>query len=519
MDLNATAEKCRLIDLTAAGTAGRAASLQKNQIAVAAAVLVSVVVIVACLDVYLVLETRRQTERSAVKHATEFIEYFKILREYYTSQVVQKVIDGSDFDITFDHHDKPRTIPLPVSMIHDLSSLIDKDAGGSRIKLYSDLPFPNRRYRKLDDFALAALVYLKQNPTGTFSTFDSSSGQEVVRVAIADRMNAPACVECHNKHPLSPRKDWKLGDVRGVLEVTTPVRVELQASQLMVVAVTLIAFVILGVIAVYIASLLTHVNRSRQKTEEVLRDIVVARTRELQSTQHAEELERITYTISHDLKSPLVTIQSYAGFMRENLEAGRSAEAFKDIELVKKAAWKMTSLLDDLLSFSRIGRLLNRPETCSLQELIQDAADVTAGRLKMSGATLEISAEGWQVTGDGLRLVQIFQNLLDNAAKFTVGVPSPRIEIGVKETPDGPVIYVRDNGIGIDVRHLHKVFGLFEKLNPGVDGTGVGLAIVKRIVEFHGGKIWAESPGPGQGTVIYFTLADLRKTGGTDLPS
>lgn len=496
------------------GASGETTSLRRNQIAAAVIFLCGIILVVAGLDAYLILETRRQTESTAVKHATEFISHFQILREYYTKNVVQKVRDGSDLAVDFDHEKKARTIPLPASMIHDISSLIDRREGGSRIKLYSEFPFPSRRDRKLDAFAVAAIAYLKANPNAAYSTFDTGSGTEIIRVAVADRMLSKACVDCHNTHPLSPRRDWKIGDVRGVLEVATPVREELRASQLMVVFVTMIALVILAIMALYIFGLMIRVNRGREKTEEVLRGIVAARTRELQSIQHAEELERITYTISHDLKSPLVTIQSYAGFLKENIEAGRSDEVARDIHFVTKAALKMTTLLDDLLSFSRIGRMSNRPERCNLKELIQDAVDVTSGRLKLSGAVVEISADEWFVVADALRMVQVFQNLLDNAAKFTVGVSAPVIRVGVRETSKGPVVYVEDNGIGMEKRYLTRVFGLFEKLHQGGEGTGVGLAIVKRIVEFHGGRIWAESPGLGHGSGIYFTLADLYQAHG-----
>jgi signal transduction histidine kinase len=108
--------------------------------------------------------------------------------------------------------------------------------------------------------------------------------------------------------------------------------------------------------------------------------------------------------------------------------------------------------------------------------------------------------------GDRPRLLEVFQNLLDNAIKFMGNQADPRVSIGVEGSGNNHVLFVRDNGIGIDPRHLAKLFGLFEKLDPGTPGTGIGLALVKRIVEVHGGRIWAESAGLGLGTTFKFTL-------------
>jgi len=111
--------------------------------------------------------------------------------------------------------------------------------------------------------------------------------------------------------------------------------------------------------------------------------------------------------------------------------------------------------------------------------------------------------------GDRPRLVQVFQNLVDNAVQFMGDQPAPRVEIGVEQDRDKIVLFVRDNGIGIDPRHQPKLFGLFEKLDPASEGTGIGLALARRIVEAHGGRIWVESEGLGKGATFRFTLATV----------
>ncbi len=241
----------------------------------------------------------------------------------------------------------------------------------------------------------------------------------------------------------------------------------------------------------------------------ILVDFTERRLQEEKIRSYAEELERITYTASHDLRSPIVTIQSYLGFLREDLADKKSEEAQRDLELVGKAAKKMSALLDDLLEISRIGRMTNPPVTCRLSEVMHEAAEVVAGRLAAAGASVTIQADGWFAIGDRTRLTEVFQNLFDNAAKFTSKTTKPLIEAGVEITPEGPLIFVRDNGIGIDPRHQDRLFRMFEKIDPEVEGTGMGLAIVKRIIEFHGGRIRLVSGGLGTGTTFYFSLADL----------
>ena len=223
-----------------------------------------------------------------------------------------------------------------------------------------------------------------------------------------------------------------------------------------------------------------------------------------------EELIRFSYTVSHDLKSPLVTIQTFLGFLEQDLAKGDTARVEADFGYIRRAASKMAGLLDELLELSRIGRKMNEPEDVAFGELVQAALDAVAGRIAERGVQVQVAAAPVVLHGDRARLAEVFQNLLDNAAKFMGGQAEPRIEVGVEEVGRELVLFVRDNGLGIDPRHQHKLFGLFEKLHPDLPGTGMGLALVKRIVEVHGGRIWAESPGPGLGTTFRFTLRGAR---------
>ena len=240
-------------------------------------------------------------------------------------------------------------------------------------------------------------------------------------------------------------------------------------------------------------------------------DITERKRREEELKRRNDELTRFTYTVSHDLKSPLVTIRTFLGYLEvdaRNQDVDRMAT---DLAYIRGAADKMARLLDELLDLSRVGRKMNPLVDAPLECVVQEALDLVAGQIAGRGVTIRATAEPILLHGDRPRLVEVFQNLVDNAVKFMGDQPAPSVEIGVEQRHGEFVIFVRDNGIGIDPRHRHKLFGLFEKLDPHTEGTGIGLALVQRIVEAHGGKIWVESAGPGEGATFRFTLANTRR--------
>ncbi|MEP7135117.1 MAG: PAS domain-containing protein [Chloroflexota bacterium] len=218
------------------------------------------------------------------------------------------------------------------------------------------------------------------------------------------------------------------------------------------------------------------------------------------------ELERFTYTVSHDLKSPLVTITGFLGYLEQDALAGNAEKIKHNINRISNAAQKMQALLNDLLELSRIGRIMNTPEEVPFEEIVHEAVDRVHGRLDEINALVEIQRDLPVVNGDRTRLVEVIQNLIENAAKYSDPKSQPRIEIGTADTQDHlTTFYVRDNGIGIAPRYHDNIFGLFNKLNAKSEGTGIGLTLVKRIIEVHGGRIWVESE-LGKGATFYFTL-------------
>ena len=166
----------------------------------------------------------------------------------------------------------------------------------------------------------------------------------------------------------------------------------------------------------------------------------------------------------------------------------------------------MSRLLDDLLELSRIGRLTNPPIEISLRKLTDQVLEIVSGEITGRSVKVTVETELPMVFADPVRLQEVLQNIIVNAIKYMGPQQNPCIQIGARKDGNKTVCYIRDNGIGIDPKYHEKIFGLFERLDTGTDGTGIGLALVKRIVETHHGCVWVESEGLGKGSTFCFTL-------------
>jgi PAS domain S-box-containing protein len=242
---------------------------------------------------------------------------------------------------------------------------------------------------------------------------------------------------------------------------------------------------------------------SKQKQAEAEREALI---HELENKN--AELERFTYTVSHDLKSPLVTIRGFLGYLEQDVRKGNADRMQDDLRRIENATDRMNRLLTDLLELSRIGRLMNPPQDVSFEKIVQEAVELVEGRIKERNVKVQVQTHLPVVFGDHARFVEVVQNLIDNAVKFMGPQVEPLIEIGTHNDQQPTVFFVRDNGIGIAPEFHERVFGLFNRLDQNIEGTGIGLALVKRIIEVHGGRIWIESTGNGEGSTFCFTLAE-----------
>lgn len=227
------------------------------------------------LIVYISNASSKNTRDSGTMNALSIIDQFKTLRGYYVKSVIKKVkSNDTGLKISFDHKTMPDAIPLPATMIHDMSELLDKKGeDGIKLKLYSNFPFPNRKNRKLDSFGLEALAFFKTNPNESFIKQESLGGREVIRVALADKMVAETCVNCHNTRADTPKNDWKLNDVRGVLEVISPIDERLAANGSMlngVIGITMFNLVLVGLMMGVILVFLRSLKKSETEAAKIV---------------------------------------------------------------------------------------------------------------------------------------------------------------------------------------------------------------------------------------------------------
>jgi signal transduction histidine kinase len=239
----------------------------------------------------------------------------------------------------------------------------------------------------------------------------------------------------------------------------------------------------------------------RKKAERVRESLI----RELEAKN--VELERFGYTVTHDLKAPLVTIRGFADYVERDVREGRTDRLAADARRIAEAVGKLQQLLDELFEVSRAGRPVGPPVAVPAEEIVQEALRLVSGNRSELKSRVQVAGPLPVLFGDRARLVQVFRNLLDNAIKFAGGAAEPLVTVEARPPLEGKaVLAVRDNGIGIEPRHRDRVFDLFEKLDPRGAGSGIGLAVVKRVVESHGGRVWLESEGRGAGTTACVTL-------------
>jgi PAS domain S-box-containing protein len=237
---------------------------------------------------------------------------------------------------------------------------------------------------------------------------------------------------------------------------------------------------------------------------KVTRDLTVRRRIEEQLTQSNAELERFSYSVSHDLRAPLRAINGYAQAVLEDYGAALDAEGKRFLGVIRDSAKRGGELIDALLNFSRLGRQPLSLEPVDLTELARGVVD----ELRRSGEGIDVIVDPLPPTrGDRTLLRQVLANLIGNAIKFSRGRPHPEIEIGARREGAAVVYFVRDNGVGFDMRYADKLFGVFQRLHRAdeFEGTGVGLALAQRIIQRHGGRIWANGKEDG-GAMFYFTL-------------
>ena len=194
--------------------------------------------------------SQEQSKKDAYKESERLVSHIRSFRSYYAQNILKKINLHSDLYANFDHEEKDNVVPLPATLVHDLGALFTKSSN-TKVQMYSSYPFPNRKDRVLDSFQKEALAFVLKNPQKTFTKEDTINGKKVYRTAIPDYLSAQSCVDCHNYRPDTPKSTWKLGDVRGVIEVSMPLESSLGSAKTL--TYSIVAFILLNfsILALY----------------------------------------------------------------------------------------------------------------------------------------------------------------------------------------------------------------------------------------------------------------------------
>lgn len=245
-------------------------------------------------------------------------------------------------------------------------------------------------------------------------------------------------------------------------------------------------------------------GRVRRLNEE-LEDKVRQRTAQLEAVNR--ELEAFSYSVSHDLKAPLRGIDGYSRLLEEDYRDRLDAEGLRFLQNIRQGTAQMHQLIEDLLNYSRLERRSLQKASLDLSAIVQGVIVERRPEIEQSGVVMRLEVPSFTVSADREGLVIVLRNLLENAIKFSRGAQPPTIEVGASVAVDSAILWVRDNGIGFDMKFHDRIFDMFQRLQRAEDypGTGIGLALVRKAMQRMGGRVWAESV-PGAGATFYLEL-------------
>ena len=344
---------------------------------------VALVICVAATWFLLPQQIAQNARADAVRAAEQTAKQFKTIRGYYTKNVIKKAVANGSLKPSFNHSTEEGSIPLPATLIHDLSELLKEE--DTRINLYSQFPFSIREGRVLDDFQVQAWTFLNDNPDETFVRQETQNGLEVVRVAIADRMIAEACVSCHNGHPDSPKTDWVLGDVRGVLEVDTVIDTQLAAGTSL--SNSLILWVITGGLVLMAISFI-----GARSVSKPLAGMTTAMGR-LASGDHGVNVPAQVRDDEIGAMAKALQIFKENGMEMARLQAEREQESLQAQESLKRSMNELTQDLEQRAETAVAGIVTKTDAMHQLAEQMSTAADrVSEDSATVAGAAEEATA-------------------------------------------------------------------------------------------------------------------------------
>jgi len=451
---------------------------------------------------------------SAVENAARYSEALVAFRTVYTSEVVKRT-DALGIEASHDYLSDPNKIPLPATLTKVLAERLGSK-GTTRVQLYSDHPFPwRRKTQQLDAFQLNALKVLRQNPLKPIVAFEGKGKEETVRYAVADTLR-PECVDCHNRHPASPKRDWKVGDLRGVLEVSHTIGVaetklhgDLKFTIRLLFWISMLGLFSLALSAIYLRRAAQVSQRLAAEADEarlLTQKEMSARRNAEEQVIHAQKLESLGLLaggIAHDFNNLLVSILGNTQLIQER---GEQDDYDKHrLELVEQAGLQAASLTKQLLAYA--GGATIKPRPISINDSIRQLNPLLQTAISRNATlVLELDEQISPILADSVQLEQCILNLVTNASDAIgdkKGLITIRTGSGMalkqSEKPKKGAdvekhfswVVVEDNGSGISGETRNKMFDPFYSTKGA--SRGLGLATLQGIVTAHNGEILVTS--------------------------
>ncbi len=510
----------------------------------------------------------------ALRGADTYTRELSEMREYYAIEVVQR-LHAQGIKPSGTYGETEGAIPLPALLSWNLGGQLVSGRPGERVRLFSAYPFPQAGDlgQLMDSFQREAWEFLNQYPEQSFYRVEQVDGRHSLRFATAGRMQQ-ACVNCHNENADSPKRDWQVGQVGGIVEIVYPLNslenmtgMNWGDSYRMMGALVMLWLGGFGLVVLKLRRVsgeleeqvqnrtheLREVNKhltveihERQSAEETLRQArdnlekrVQERTsklassnveliREVAERKRAEddirnlnaqlvqrsaqleasnkELETFSYSVSHDLRAPLRGIDGFSQAVMDDYDEKLDETGRGYLRRVRAASQRMSKLIDAMLNLARLTRAEIHTQTLDMSAMVHGILE-DLQKIEPERNVEYVVKKNLFATADPQLIRAVLENLLGNAWKFTCQQETPRIEFGHEQYKGQAAFFVKDNGVGFDMAYVHKLFGAFQRLHSYTEypGVGVGLATVHRIIQRHGGQIWAEG-AVGEGATFHFTL-------------
>ena len=508
--------------------------------------------------------------RGADTHSSESSD----MREWYSIEVVQR-LHALGIKDSEPYREKEGAIPLPDLLSLNLGGQLFSGRSGERVRLLSGYPFPQTGDlgQLMDSFHREAWEFLNKHPEQSYYRVEQVDGRQSLRFATAGRMQQE-CVNCHNENADSPKRDWQVGQVGGIVEIVYPLDslenmtgMNWRESYRMMGVLAMLWLGGIGLVVLKIRRVSGELeNRVRHRTSELkesnrqlelevyerqlaedtirqardnlekrvqertgklaasnaelIREVaerkraeddirklnaqVVQRSAQLEASN--KELEAFSYSVSHDLRAPLRGIDGFSQAVLEDYDEILDDSGRSYLHRVRAASQRMSQLIDAMLNLARLTRAEIHTQTFDMSAMVHGIFE-DLQKMEPEREVECIVANNLLATADPQLIRAVLENLLGNAWKFTRQQPNPRIEFGHGQYKGQAAYFVKDNGAGFDMTYVHKLFGAFQRLHAYTEypGVGVGLATVHRIIQRHGGQIWAEG-AVDEGATFHFTL-------------